>query len=133
VSRTNVDALRRGYEALNNGDLSEVCALLDPEIAWQEDQPSPEAGEHRGRESFERFLRSWLESFDESRIAPEEIIEHEDHLIAIVRQSGRGRASGVEVAARIAHVWTVSEGRAVGWRSYPNREEALAASRGVGP
>jgi ketosteroid isomerase-like protein len=126
VARTNVDALRRGYEALNNGDLSEVSALLDPEIEWQEDPGSPEAGEHRGRESFERFLHSWLESFDEFRVEPEEIIEHEDRLIALVRQSERGRSSGVEITIRIAHVWTIHDGRAVGWKSYPNREDALA-------
>jgi ketosteroid isomerase-like protein len=26
---------------------------------------------------------------------------------------------------RIAHVWTVEDGRAVRWRSYPSRERAL--------
>lgn len=125
----NVDALREGYEALNRGDLSGVRALLHPEIEWQEGPAAPEGGIHHGRDSFEAFLRKWLESFDSFRIEPEEILEHEDRLIALVRQSGTGRASGVEVEVRIAHVWTVKDGQAVRWQSYPSREEALTLAR----
>ena len=127
MATANVDALRRGYEALNGGDLSLVHALLHPDIEWQEDGSGPEAGVHRGRDTFESFLRSWLESFDHFRIEPEQVIEDDDRLIALVHQSGTGRASGVEVEARIAHVWTVADGRAGRWQSYPSREEALAS------
>jgi ketosteroid isomerase-like protein len=84
----------------------------------------------RGPESFERFLQSWLDSFEDFRVKPEDVIERDDHIVAVVRQTGRGRASGVEVAIRIAHVWTISDGRAVRWRGYPNREAALAAVEG---
>jgi len=128
VPAANVDALRQGYEALNSGDLSEVHALLHPDIEWQEGRGAPEAGVHCGRDTFETFLRNWLESFDDFRIEPEQIIEDGDRLIALVRQSGTGRASGIEVEARIAHVWTVNDGRAVRWQSYASREEALADS-----
>ncbi len=127
MATADVDALRRGYEALNSGDLSEVHALLHPDIEWQEDVSAPEAGVHHGRDTFETFLRSWLESFDDFRIEPEEIVEDDDRLIALVHQSGTGRASGVEVEVRIAHVWTVLDGRAVRWQSYPSREAALAS------
>jgi ketosteroid isomerase-like protein len=125
VATANVETLRGGYAALNGGDLSEVLALLHPDLEWQEDSASPEAGVHRGRNTFERFLRSWLESFDDFRIEPEEIIEDGDRLIALVHQSGKGRASGIAVEVRIAHVWTVEDGRAVRWQSYPSRERAL--------
>jgi ketosteroid isomerase-like protein len=60
----SVAALKRGYAALNRGELSVVVDLLHPEIEWLEPTPSPEAGTHRGRDSFERFLRGWLESFE---------------------------------------------------------------------
>ena len=32
MSGANVETLRRGYDALNSGDLSVVLALLDPDI-----------------------------------------------------------------------------------------------------
>jgi ketosteroid isomerase-like protein len=127
VTQADIESLRRGYEALNRGDLSVVSELLHPEIEWHEPGPGPEAGTYRGRESFERYLRGWRESFDDFRIEPERVIERDDRLIAVVRQSGRGRTSGVSVEARLAHVWTVRDGRAVGWRSVADPDEALSA------
>ena len=124
MAEANVEALRRGYEALNRGDLSVVLELLHPEIEWHEPEPSPEAGTHSGRDSFERFFRSWIDSFEGFQVHPEQVLERGDKLIAVVHQSGRGRASGVEVDARLAHVWTVKEGRAIRWEA-ANAEEAI--------
>jgi ketosteroid isomerase-like protein len=70
MSEAYVDQLRRGYEALNRGDVSVVLELLDPDLEWHEPSPSPDAGSHRGRESFERFIRGWIESFDGFRVEP---------------------------------------------------------------
>jgi ketosteroid isomerase-like protein len=126
VTEANVEALRRGYEALNSGDLSVVLELLDPEMEWHEPQPSPDAGTHSGRDSFERFFRGWMDSFEDFRVEPERVVERGGKLIAVVRQSGRGRSSGVEVDARLAHVWTVEDGRAVRFEAVPDPDAALA-------
>ena len=127
MAEANGEALQRGYQALNRGDLSGVLKLLDPEIEWHEPEPSPDAGAHTGRDSFERFFRSWIDSFDGFRVEPEQVLERDDKLIAVVHQSGRGRASGVEVDARLAHVWTVKNGRAIRWEAIANVEDALRA------
>lgn len=103
----DVDALKRGYAALNRGDLSVVLELLHPEIEWHEPANSPEAGTHHGRDSFERYFLGWLESFEDFRVEPEQVVEREGRLIAVVRQTGKGRSSGLAVDARLAHVWTV--------------------------
>jgi uncharacterized protein len=125
-SETNADALRSAYDALNRSDLSRVFGLIAPDIDWYDEATMP-GGPSRGRESFEQYLHSWLESFDEFRINPEEVFEHGKNLIAIVRQTGRGRISGAEIAVQIAHVWTIENDRAIRWRSYPNRQQAIAA------
>jgi ketosteroid isomerase-like protein len=129
VAEANVEALQRGYEALNRGDLSVVLELLDPEIEWHEPEPSPDAGTHTGRDSFERFFRSWIDSFDGFRVEPEQVVESDGKLIAVVHQSGRGRASGVQVDARLAHVWTVKNGRAIRWEAVANVDDALHDSK----
>ena len=126
MTHANVDALRRGYEALNRGDLSVVLELLDEDLEWHEPDPSPEAGTHHGRDSFERFFRGWIESFEEFRIEPEHVVERDQELIAVVRQTGRGRSSGVQIAARLAHVWTVLDGRAIRWESVADPDQALS-------
>jgi ketosteroid isomerase-like protein len=128
VAEANVEALQRGYQALNRGDLSGVLELLDPEIEWHEPEPSPDAGTHTGRDSFERFFRSWIDSFDGFTVEPEQVLERDDKLIAVVHQSGRGRASGVQVDARLAHVWTVKNGRAIRWEAVADVDDALRDS-----
>jgi ketosteroid isomerase-like protein len=67
----DLEALRRGYEALNRGAVESVLELLDPEIEWQPGQEDPQSGVFTGRDGFERFLRSWRESFDEFRLEPD--------------------------------------------------------------
>ena len=129
MSAANVETLRRGYEALNRGDLSVVRELLDPDIEWNEPAASLEGGTHRGRDSFERFLRGWLESFDAFRIEPEQVVERGDDLVAVVHQTGTGRTSGLRVEARLAHVWTVANGTAVRWEAVPDIEAALSGER----
>ena len=117
MGEADVEALERGYAALNRGDLSVVLDLLDPDIEWHEPGWSPEGGTHRGRDSFERFFRGWIESFDGFRVEPERVVQRGDQLVAVVRQTGAGRASGVQVETRLAHVWTVANGKAVRWES----------------
>jgi ketosteroid isomerase-like protein len=124
--QTDADALRSAYDALNRSDLTRVFGLIAPDIDWHDQATMPD-GPGRGRESFMQYLHSWLESFDEFRIEPDEIFEQGDHLIAVVCQTGRGRISGAEIAVRIAHVWTIEDDRAIRWRSYPNRQQAIAA------
>ena len=120
MGEADVEALERGYAALNRGDLSVVLDLLDPDIEWHEPGPSPEAGTHRGRDTFERFFRSWLESFEGFRVEPERVVQRGDQLMAVVRQTGTGRSSGVQVETRLAHVWTVANGKAVRWEAVPD-------------
>jgi ketosteroid isomerase-like protein len=125
MAEADVEALERGYAALNRGDLSVVLDLLDPDIEWHEPGDSPEAGTHRGRDSFERHFRGWLDSFEGFRVEPERVVERGDRLVAVVRQTGTGRASGVQVETRLAHVWTVVNGRAVRWEAVAEPERVL--------
>jgi ketosteroid isomerase-like protein len=93
----DVEAVRRGYEAWNRGDVDAVLELVHPDIEWRPGADAPEAGEYRGRDGFRGFLESWLESFEDLRIVPEELLVKGDCLVTMVRQRGRGRGSGIEI------------------------------------
>jgi uncharacterized protein len=125
MGEADVETLQRGYAALNRCDVSVVLDLLDPDIEWHEPGWSPEAGTHRGRDSFERFFRGWIESFDGFRVDQERVVQRGDQLVAVVRQTGTGRSSGVRVETRLAHVWTVADGRAVRWEAVAEPEAVL--------
>jgi uncharacterized protein len=125
----DLEAVRRGYEAWNRGDVDAVLELVHPDIEWQPGEDAPEAGENQGIEGFRGFIESWLDSFEELRIVPEELLVEGDCVVATVRQRGRGRGSGVELDVVTAHAWRIRDGRAVGWYGYRNRGAALAGLR----
>lgn len=130
MTEANVETLRRGYEALNAGDLSRVMELIDDRIEWNPGELAPDSpGPSSGRDAFEQFIRSWIDAFEHFRVEPVEVVEDGPFLVATVRQSGRGRASGVEIEIEIAHVWTTRDGRAVRLQSYRSTAEALEAVR----
>ena len=123
----DLESLRRGYEAWNRGEVRAVLDLVHPEIEWQPGEDSPEAGVFTGRDGFKAFITSWSDSFDEFRLEPEEMTVARDSIVVVLRQSGRGRGSGVELDIRTVHVWTIRDGMAVAWAAYRNRDAALSA------
>jgi ketosteroid isomerase-like protein len=133
MSRENVEFLRRGYEALQRGDLESFKALsrarLDPGFVFHS------VWDGRVFEGFEGTLE-WISDtrqvwadYDQQL---EEIVElGEDVVVVVVRIVGRGGGSGVPVSQELAVVWTFAGDKAVRARSYRSRAEALeAAGRG---
>src|SRR5687767_9849664 len=114
----DVEAVRRGYEAWNQGDVAAVLDLVHPDIEWRPGADTPEAGENRGRDGFTAFIESWLESFEDLNIVPADLLVDRDCVVVTVRQRGRGRGSGVELDVTTIHVWRIRDGQAVGWYAY---------------
>jgi len=127
VTEDDIATLVGGYEAWNRGEFGAVLELVDPAIEWRPGGKALEAGDHHGAEGFQGFVESWLESFDDFHIEPEQLIQSGDRVIVVARQHGRGHGSGIEIEARVVHVWTIKDGKAVGWWSPSTVDEALAA------
>jgi ketosteroid isomerase-like protein len=127
MTEDDIRVLQDGYEAWNRRHLDVLTEALDPELEWHPGFQSPEGGVHHGADGFRRFIDSWMESFDEFRIQPELLVQAGDRVVVVARQTGRGHGSGIELEARVVHVWTIREGRAIGWWGPRNLDEALAA------
>jgi uncharacterized protein len=125
----NVALVRGGYEAFNRGDVEAVLAFFDPEIEFDVLEDSPIAQKFHGHEGFRALLALNSEMFSGYRNEPEEIVEvSEDEIVVVVRSGARGRISGIEVEGRLAHLWTIRDGRATRFKSFPTREAALRAA-----
>jgi ketosteroid isomerase-like protein len=81
----------------------------------------------RGEEGIRRFVQMWEDAWEHHTISVERIEELDDGILALVTVEGRGRGSGVEVSVRMAHVATITEGRASKVVSYGSWDEALEA------
>jgi ketosteroid isomerase-like protein len=66
--------------------------------------------------------------WEQTSYEPEEIVDlGDDRFLVLVRVRNRGQASGIELDAEIAHVWTVKEGLAVRMQQFISREAAREA------
>jgi ketosteroid isomerase-like protein len=120
-------ALKAGYIAFAEGGIDAVIesGLFDPDIEWR-----PLDGEGNivhGHEAARRAMERWLESWDGYWLQPEEFIERGDEVIVLVREGGRGSASGVGIERRYANVWTFRGDRVVRFHAMPT-EQALGLS-----
>ena len=128
MSQENVEIVRRLNDVYNQRAFAENSEMLDPEFVWDVSRLElPESASYMGEEGFLSFFESWAEGFASDQVEAEEIVDAGDRVVVMVRHSGRGRTSGVEVDQRYAMVWTVRDGRAMRMDLYPTRAEALKA------
>jgi ketosteroid isomerase-like protein len=129
VSSDNVEIVRRVMRQIAEEDLDAALQDVDPEakLDWSNSE-APDRGVYHGHAGW----RAWFDGRGEGLIAlrfdmTEVIDAMPDTLVVVARLLGRGRASGVEVEAQGASVWTLREGTITGLTLYQTRGEALKA------
>ena len=128
MSRDNVELVRKALEASRRGDWDGFSEALDPAIEWTPVKGDPNYEVHRGIEAVRTFADSWAEVFPDMRWEAEGIQDAGgDRVIAIVRLSGRGGASGAQVEHRYGTVFMVRGGKIVRVHEYASRRKAFEA------
>src|SRR5690349_3861845 len=113
MSQENLDIARRGYEAFAAGDAATFLLFLDPDIKVHDFPNLPDTGVHHGTQGFLEVVSNVFEQFDEFRLEPVGFIARDDdHVLVLVRTIGRGKGSGAEVSADVAHLWRMLDGQA---------------------
>jgi ketosteroid isomerase-like protein len=127
MSQEDLEIVRRGHEALNSGDMDALIVLCDEEFRLDMSDRVFNPAVYDGHEGIRRFYSEVRDVWATYVWEPEELIEAGDYVVALLRSSGRGRGSGVDVERRTAMVWTVRNGRATAMRFFRDRDEALEA------
>ena len=130
MSQENVEALKRGLEAGNRGDVETLLQELDPAVEWHSALHALLGGEQtvfRGHDGVREMLRDLNEAFGEIRIEMSEIRDLGDRLVAIGRNRARGRGSGAETETPLALVTEVKNGKTISVRGYLDPKQALEA------
>jgi ketosteroid isomerase-like protein len=122
VAAENRDWVQRAYEAFNRRDWGAIGELVDADIDFRTTVES-----FHGHDGLEAWARQADELFDEFVIEVEDVVEAGGRIVVLAHERARGKGSGVEAEMRIAHVWTLRDGRAVAMQGYVDRAEALAA------
>jgi ketosteroid isomerase-like protein len=121
----NLAALERLYDGWARGDMTAATPLLDELFVYVPQDTDLDRGPHYGVEASNRYMRRFLEGWDEWRIEATGYREVGDTVIADVHRTGKGK-SGVTVDDRAYHVWTFRGGTAIRLDVLTSEADALA-------
>ena len=130
MSQENVEIVRALFEAIARRDAESAVALVDPgiEVQHRGDIPELTGRDLYGYQGLTEVVATVTADFLEFELQPEEILDGGDEVAVVALQKGIGRASGAAVEKRLHQVWTVRQGKAVRWRIFKTRFEALEAA-----
>ena len=129
MSQENVEITRRAYEHfIETGDVPAELYDSDYVLDMSGFRGWPERQTYRGVEGLRAFLADWLEPWDDYEFEVEELRDTEDKVVAIVRQRGRSKATGVPVEMHLAHVITLRAGRFIRLEMYSTPDQGLEAA-----
>jgi ketosteroid isomerase-like protein len=124
------DVLRRHFATFGHGGLEAAAQLWHPEIEWRAIEGAvDDVGVMRGRDAMRRYYAEWVETMEDLRGEVEILFEDDEVVAALIRNSGRGRVSGVPAAGFYYLACLVRDGQIVVGREYASPEEAIAAAR----
>jgi ketosteroid isomerase-like protein len=132
MSQENVGLIRSLYEAFGRGDVPSVLAAMDPAIEWNEAEGFPYADKNPyvGPAAvvegvFARLGGEW----DGFSVAPEELLDAGNTVVATGRYGGAYKKTGTRIHAQFAHVWKLRGGKVVKFQQYT---DTLPAAKAVG-
>jgi SnoaL-like domain len=82
---------------------------------------------YHGHEGFLANFAELTDVFDGLKVEPEETEQRGERILVTCRVSGRGKGSGVEIMAKIFHVWTLDGGIAKKLEIFSDAGQARAA------
>jgi ketosteroid isomerase-like protein len=125
MSQENVEIVRRSMDAYRSGDYEGAIAAWHPEVVFDE---VPQGRVYRGREGVAESIRVWAGTWDDWEWEIEELIDCGDRVLMVMRQSGRGKGSGVPVEQQTFFVYTLRDGQIVRAAILFDRAQALEAA-----
>ena len=130
MSQENQEIVRRWSDSWARRDVHDLSACLNDEIEVDfSNAQGPFRGIYKGRDDVIRFCRSLWEAWDEVTITPEAMIECGDEcLVTENHLRAKGRASGIDVEAHSANLWTFRQGRISRVKLFQATDEALEAA-----
>jgi len=73
-------------------------------------------------------MQAWWEAWEDWELEVEKLIDADKMVLAIVRQRGRSKATGLPVDMHFAMLWTFRNGKQFRMRMYASPDEGLAAA-----
>ncbi len=129
MSRNNVEAVAASWDLWLRRDFDRWLETIDPEIEWDiSAYPLPDWPDRgKGREQWVRHLSGYMAAWIDHTQEVRELIDAGDDVVVVVRETARMRDSGATLDRMVNFVFTLRDGRAVRFRVFLTKEQALEA------
>ncbi|MGH3922919.1 MAG: nuclear transport factor 2 family protein [Pseudonocardiaceae bacterium] len=117
----NVAIVKGVYDALAKGDINTVLGALDEQVEWHQAEHSPywPGKALVGPQAvLEGVIARLPQDYDGFRIDVQRIVGLGDTVLVEMRYRGKGKVTGQDLDAQVAHVWDCRDGKCVRWQQY---------------
>lgn len=110
---SSLTPVRAFYDAVANGDVSGILAILHPDVAWTEAEGFPYfSGTWRHpQEVIEKLLIPLARDWENFAAIPREFLVDRDRVVAFGVYSGIAKATKKPMRAPFAHRWEIRDGK----------------------
>ena len=128
---SNVDIVKRSYEAFARHDMDGVMGDMHPKIEWQQAQGLPHGGTYRGldevkRNIFDPLDEEWWDGFT---AGPDEFLDAGDQVVVVGRYRATAKETGKQLDVPFVHIWTLDGTKAIQFRQYLDTAGWVAVPR----
>ena len=128
MSQENVEIVRRGYAGfLHTGTF--VHENFASDFVWDMSHYDgwPEQQVYEGVEAAEHFMQEWTSAWVDWDLQIDKLLDAGDKVVAVARQRGGSKLTGIPVEVSFAKVWTLRGGKNTRMDMYSDLSEALKA------
>jgi ketosteroid isomerase-like protein len=119
------------YQSFSTGDIPAVLASLDANVVWMEAEGNSMAdgNPYKGPDAVPKGVFTRIgedyEFFNLENIKLHEMTN--DEVLATLRYNGKLKANGATIDAQAAHLWTLSNGKVIGFQQYVDTKQLADA------
>lgn len=127
----NSEVVRKAYENFKTGDIRSLMNQMSEDVDWRLPDIAgvPFAGARRGHGAVSEFFSTLADTQDVVSFVPREFVAQGDKVVALGTYRWRVKKNGREYGGDWAHVFTVRDGKIVGFHEYMDTAAGEAAFR----
>jgi len=125
----NISVARQGYENFKTGSISSLLDQMADHVVWQlpDIEGVPLAGSRPGRAGVAEFFSTLARDQEAIEFDPHEFIAQGDKVISLGHYKWRVKETGREFESDFVHIFTIRDGKIVGFREHFDTAAAAAA------
>ena len=119
-----IGKVQDAYEAFNRGDFDSAARFVHPDIVFH--RVADVESTLQGRDAVRANMEPEIFATQHGEVLSTEVIA--DCVVCRVDFTAKGAGSGIEMSDDAWHLWRMKDGKAIEFRYFDSRDEAVAAA-----